>query len=172
MISIVTEEEPLDSFQGTTRTSNTVVKDVKEPLNDNDDDYIEDYMFTDDDINFLEDVSGDPIRIVPYPGPIDFGIWCESQFPHVIPQGKTDFLRQFDIMFEPDVYHWNNLKARNYLMFLGPKQYDNVRKILAELQTIRKYITSQLDKRHSNTFKRSYLHYISLRMLCSPFKLC
>ena len=85
MISTVKEEEPWDIFQNTTRTSNTAVKDNKELLNDKENDYIEDYMPTDDYIDSLADVSGDPKRIVPYPGPLDFNIWCESQFPHVIP---------------------------------------------------------------------------------------
>ena len=133
MISTVEEDEPWDSFQDTTRTSNTAIKDVKEPLNDEDADYIEDYMPTDDDIDSIADVSGDPVRIVPYPGPIDFGIWCESQFPHIISWGTAEFLQQFDIMSESDVYHWINLEAREYLKLLGPEQYDNARKLLTEL---------------------------------------
>ena len=84
MISTVEEEKPWDSFQDATITSNTAVKDAKELLNGRKDDYIQNYMPTDNDIDPLADVSGDPIKIVPYTGPLDFGIWCKSQFPHVI----------------------------------------------------------------------------------------
>ena len=137
-----------------------MVKDVKELLNDDDDDYIEDYMPTDDDIDSLADVSGDPIRNAPYPGPFDFGIWCESQFPHVIPQETGELLRQFGIMSESDVYHWINLEARKYLKLLGLELYCNARKIVAELQTIKKYIDSQIDKGNNNLSKYSYLKSI------------
>ena len=80
-------------------------------------------MFTNDNNDFLADVNGDPIKIVPYSGPLDFGIWCESQFPHVISQDTAEFLIHFDIMCEADVYHWINLEEREYLKLLGPKQY-------------------------------------------------
>ena len=110
-------------------------------------------MPTDDDIDSLADISGDPIKIVPYPGPIDFGIWCESQFLHVISQGTAEFLSQFGILSLSDVYHWINLEAREYLKFLGPEHYDNVRKILAVVHTIKKYNISQLDKANDNTSK-------------------
>ena len=128
MIHTVEEEEPWDSFQDTTRTSNTAVKDVKKPLYDEEDDYIDDYMPTDDDIDSLADTSGDLIRISPYPGPLEFGAWCESQFPNVIPKGTAEFLDQFNILSEADVYHWINLDAREYLKLLGPEQYDNAEK--------------------------------------------
>ena len=49
-------------------------------------------MPSDNDIDSLADVSGNHIKIVPYPGPLDFSIWCESQFPHVIPQGTHNSL--------------------------------------------------------------------------------
>ena len=70
------------------------------------------------------------------------------------------------------MYHWINLEAREYLKFLGPKQYDNVRKILAELQTIRKYIDSQLDKENDIVFKWSYLDYLFLRMMNTSLDAC
>ena len=81
MISTVEEEEPWDSFHNTTRIFNTTINNVKTLLNDKEDDYIDNYMPTYDDIDSLADVNGDPIKIVPYPGPLDFGIWCEPQFP-------------------------------------------------------------------------------------------
>ena len=46
MIHTVEEKEPWDSFQDTTITSNTAVKDVKKLLYDEEDDYIDDYMPT------------------------------------------------------------------------------------------------------------------------------
>ena len=72
------------------------------------DSYLEDYMPTDDDNDSLADVSGDHIKIVPYPGPFNFGKWYMSQFPHVIPQGTAELLKQFNITFEADVYQWLN----------------------------------------------------------------
>ena len=63
MISTIEEDEPWDSSQDTTRTSNTAVKDAKEPLNDKENGYIEDYMPTINDIDSLADISGDPIKL-------------------------------------------------------------------------------------------------------------
>ena len=128
-------------------------------------------MPTDDDIDSLADTSGDLIRISPYPGPLKFGAWCESQFSNVIPKGAAEFLEQFNILSEADVYHWINLDAREYLKLLGPEQYDNVRKTLTELRTIRKYIDSQLDKK-DDTPKWSYLDYLSLRMMNAKLDSC
>ena len=75
-------------------------------------------------------------------------------------------------MFETDVYQWIKLEATEYLNLLGPEQYDNVRKMLAELHTIRKYIDSQLDKANDNTSKWSDLNYLSLKMINFPLNLC
>ena len=68
--------------------------------------------------------------------------------------------------------HLINLEVGEYIQLLGPEQHDNVRKILVELQTIMKYIDSQLDKGNDNTSKWLYLDYLLLRMMNSSLDAC
>ena len=123
-------------FIDTGRDFNLAVKelltDIKEQLNDQNDIYIP----GDDDIDSLADTSGDTFKILPYPGPTDFGNWVESQFSSVIPKGTAAFLDQFNITTEEDTYYWSSLYSHDYLELLGPEQYDKVRNTLAELHLI------------------------------------
>ena len=43
-------------------------------------------------------------------------------------------------MSEGDIEYWINLSAKDYLEMLGQEQYDKVRKTLAEIKTIRRFI--------------------------------
>jgi hypothetical protein len=98
----------------TSRTVNTAVKDVKEPLFDkkvqNDD------MADDDDINSLE--GPEDYTIVPYPGPTFFREWCESQF-RTFHHGALDFMEDMEILGEGDTYYWTSLKAKDYVLMFG-----------------------------------------------------
>ena len=75
-------------------------------------------------------------------------------------------------MCKADAYHWINLEAKEYLKLIGPEQYDNVRKITAELHTIRKYIDSHLDKGNVKTFEWSYLDYFFLKIMKPSLNSC
>ena len=87
-ISTINEESSWDIEEsGTERTSNMAVKDVKEPLNDNESSYIVDYMPTDDDIDSLANIDGNYPSLFPYLGPNYFGTWLESQFTTIFPSG-------------------------------------------------------------------------------------
>ena len=158
-ISTIVEEDPWDIK--TERTLNTA---VKKPLNDEKPD-LEEHMPADDDIDSLADIEGDLIKILPYPGPQDFGTWAESQFPTIIPQGTAAFLDQLNMTTESDVYYWIGLSAKDYLEMLGPNQYDKIRRTLAELRLIRRYIDHQEDKGVNRAEKWSYLDFLSFRAM-------
>jgi hypothetical protein len=124
----------------------------------------------DDDIDSLGDPNdGFGPTILPYPGVDDYGNWLESQFPSVIPTGTSYFLKQLDMENEADVTHWANLDAPNYLDLLGPKQYDAIRKVLAEIKTIRRFIVSQ---DITSTKPWSYQEYLSHRSKFLPIDTC
>lgn len=152
-------------ISGTERTTNMTVKDIKEPLNDQKSNYIEDYMPTDDDINSLADIDGHHPSILPYPGPCDFGTWLESQFSTIIPIGTAAFLEQLQRRSESEIEYWINLSAKDYLEMLGKEQYDQIRKTLAEIKTIRRYILKQQEEGISNKEKWSYLDFLSFRSM-------
>ena len=172
-ITTINEEDPWDiDFSGTERTANMTVKDVKEPLNDQKSNFIEDYMPTDDDIDSLADIDGYHPSILPYPGPCDFGTWLESQFSTIIPIGTAAFLEQLQMKSEKEIEYWTNLSAKDYLEMLGKEQYDQVRKTLAEIKTIRRYILEQQDKGISTKEKWSYLDFLSFRAMHLTLDMC
>jgi hypothetical protein len=152
------------------------VKNVKLQLSGKSHDYPgflkedEESLTDDDDIDSLGDPNDDfGPTILPYPGVDDYGNWLESQFPSVIPTGTSYFLKQLDMENEADVTHWANLDAPNYLDLLGPKQYDAIRKVLAEIKTIRRFIVSQ---DITSTKPWSYQEYLSHRSKFLPIDTC
>ena len=172
-ISTIDEEDHWDiDFSGTERATNMTVKAVKEPLNDQKSNYIEDYMPTDDDIDSLADIDGNHPSILPYPGPCDFGTWLESQFSTIIPVGTAAFLEQLQMTSENEIDYWLNLSAKDYLEMLGKDQYDQVRKALAEIKTIRRYILKQQNEGISTKEKWSYLDFLSFRAMHLSLDIC
>ena len=120
---------------------------------------MDDYIPKDDDIDSLADMDLVQPTIAPYPGPTDFGTWAESQFTGMIPNGTATFLDQFNLLSEKDVDYWTNLKAQDYLKMLGEQQYEHVRKTLAELRTIRKYVLEEKKKIRPNWLYGEYLTF-------------
>ena len=125
----------------TSRTVNTAVKDIKEPLfnkKGQDED-----MADDDDINSLE--GPESYTITPYPGPTLFREWCESQF-RTFHHGALDFMEDMKILGEGDTYYWTNLKPREYILMFESKQYDNIRKQLADYALSENLLITKLIK--------------------------
>ena len=128
-------------------------------------------MPNDDDIDSLADIDGNHPSILPYPGPKDFGTWLESHFSTMTPIGTAAFPEQYNMVSESDIEYWINLSAKNYLEMLGHGQYDKVRKTLAKIKTIRRFI---LNKQNDSTSKEKwlYLDFLSFRSMYLALDMC